>query len=209
VTPKSFKGLADIPALETNVDASMQNSNLYSVSETILLKWMQYHYNTFSTKTGLLHPKKITNFESDLQDSTVFKALIENHYGTTKALKDIKFNCFNEEQLVFNARKVVEAIHEIGLSTHVVHTDISNPGARELLLFVIQLYQSLPHYIPKAKIEFPATLGDLVTKNIELSNPSKNPISYWVKLDGSKDFQIDEECVKIEPGQTINFPIKF
>ena len=52
------------------------------------------------------------------------------------------------------------------------------------MLFCIQLYQSLPHYVPKASIEFPAVLGDLVTKNIELSNPSKNPISYWVKLIG-------------------------
>lgn len=63
--------------------------------------------------------------------------------------------------------------------------------------------------MPKAKIEFPAVLGDLVTKNIELSNPSKNPISYWVKLDGSSDFSIEEDCVKIEPGTTVNFPIKF
>ena len=52
-------------------------------------------------------------------------------------------------------------------------------------------------------------LGDLVTKNIELNNPSKNPISYWVKLDGSPDFQIDEDSVRIEPSTTTNFPIKF
>jgi hypothetical protein len=83
------------------------------------------------------------------------------------------------------------------------------PSARELLLFTVQLYQALPHYIPKATIEFPAVLGDLVTKNIELTNPSKNPISYWVKLDGSKDFSIEEESVRIEPNSTINFPIKF
>jgi hypothetical protein len=55
----------------------------------------------------------------------------------------------------------------------------------------VQLYQGLPHYIPKAVIEFPAVLGDLVTKNIELSNPSKNPISYFVKLDGCPDFSIE------------------
>ena len=67
----------------------------------------------------------------------------------------------------------------------------------------------MPHYIPKATIEFPAVLGDLVTKNIELSNPSKNPISYWVKMDGSSDFMIEDDSVRIEPGQTVNFPIKF
>ena len=121
----------------------------------------------------------------------------------------MKVACYDEDQILFNARKVIDAIHEIGLSTHIQPEDISRPSARELLLFCVQLYQSLPHYIPKAKIQFPATLGDLVTKNIELSNPSKNPISYWIKLDGSKDFSIDEECVKIEPGETINFPIQF
>lgn len=52
-------------------------------------------------------------------------------------------------------------------------------------------------------------MGDLVTKNIELNNPSKNPISYWVKLDGSTDFSVDEECVRIETTGPTNFPIKF
>jgi hypothetical protein len=77
------------------------------------------------------------------------------------------------------------------------------------LLFVVQLYQGLPHYIPKATIEFPAVLGDLVTKNIELSNPSKNPISYFVKTDGCPDFTITADTVKIEPGVQFNFPIQF
>lgn len=62
VTPKAFKALPDMPAIETNVDQAMQNSNLYSISETILLKWMQYHYN----KMNPLHPKWITNFDADL-----------------------------------------------------------------------------------------------------------------------------------------------
>jgi len=78
-----------------------------------------------------------------------------------------------------------------------------------LLLFIIQLYQGLPHYIPKHTIEFPAVLGDLVIKNIELQNPSKNPVSYWVKLEGSDDFKIDEDNVTIMPGIPFNFPIKF
>ena len=83
------------------------------------------------------------------------------------------------------------------------------PSGRELLLFIVQMYQSLPHYIPKAVIEFPCTLGDLVTKNIELTNPSKNPISYWVNLDGCRDFTIEEQSLRIEPGGVVNFPIRF
>ena len=110
---------------------------------------------------------------------------------------------------MYNARKLIEAVNEIGLQTHLAPSDIAQPSARELLLFCVQLYQGLPHYIPKAVIEFPAVLGDLVTKNIELNNPSKNPISYWVKLDGSTDFSTEDEYVRIEPSIPTNFPIKF
>ena len=49
----------------------------------------------------------------------------------------------------------------------------------------------------------------MVTKNVELSNPSKNPISYWVKLDGCPDFSIEADTIRIEPGAQMNFPIKF
>jgi hypothetical protein len=52
-------------------------------------------------------------------------------------------------------------------------------------------------------------LGDLVTKNVELSNPSKNPISYWVKLEGCEDYSVTDDNVRIEPGSTVNYPIQF
>ena len=48
-----------------------------------------------------------------------------------------------------------------------------------------------------------------MTKNIELSNPSKNPISYWVKLEGSTDFSTDVDNVRIDPVEKVYFPIKF
>ena len=40
----------------------MQGSNVYSLSETILLKWMTIHYN----KMNAMHPKTINNFDADL-----------------------------------------------------------------------------------------------------------------------------------------------
>lgn len=125
VTPKSFKNLPGMPAPEANVDQAMQGSNIYSTPESIMLKWMQYHYN----KVNPLHPKKLTNFDADLQDSSVFAALIQSHYGPAKNLKELKVQCHNEEQIMFNARKVIEAVHEIGLSTHVSPKDIVNPSA--------------------------------------------------------------------------------
>ena len=88
-----------------------------------------------------------------------------------------------------------------------VSVQMTDSGAGQLT--AVQMYRSLPHYIPRAVIEFPCTLGDLVTKNIELTNPSKNPISYWVNLDGCRDFTIEEQSLRIEPGGVINFPIRF
>jgi hypothetical protein len=111
VTPKSFKSLPGMPSNETNVDNAMQNSNIYSVPETILLKWMQHHYN----KVNSMHPRKITNFDEALQDGIVFSSLIKSHYGNAKNIKEMKPTCFNEEQFVFNAKKVIDSIHEIGL----------------------------------------------------------------------------------------------
>ena len=40
VTPRSFKNLPGLPGNEANVDAAMMGSNIYSVPETILLKWL-------------------------------------------------------------------------------------------------------------------------------------------------------------------------
>jgi hypothetical protein len=45
VTPKNFKTLPGVPINESTVDQLMSKSNIYSVSESILLKWMNYHYN--------------------------------------------------------------------------------------------------------------------------------------------------------------------
>ena len=156
-----------------------------------------------------MHPRILTNFDADLQDSTVFAALIRSHYGEPNSLRDFRNVVNDQGQAAHNAKRIVEAVSEIGITTHVKQEDIFEPSARELLLFCVQLYQALPHYIPKAVVEFPAVLGDLVTKNIELSNPSKQPISYNVKMIGQSDFSVETSQVKIEPGNTIPFPVRF
>lgn len=82
VTPKNLKTLPGMPSSETSVETAMTKSNVYSVSETILLKWMQFHYNQMNQ----LHPKTLINFDHDLRDGTVFAALIRSHYGEPPAL---------------------------------------------------------------------------------------------------------------------------
>jgi hypothetical protein len=70
------------------------------------------------------------------------------------------------------------------------------PGAllrgspRELLLFSMYLYQSLPHYVPKTTLEFSGGLHTPLAKTLELSNPSKKPITYAVRLEGAPCFRL-------------------
>lgn len=93
VTPKSFKNLPGVAPTDTGIEPIMTKSNFYSVPETILLKWMTYHYR----RVNPMHPKLITNFDADLQDGTVIGALIKSHYGNAEALKELKASAAYEE----------------------------------------------------------------------------------------------------------------
>jgi hypothetical protein len=70
-----------------------------------------------------------------------------------------------------------------------------------MLLFLIQLFFALPHYIPKSQpIMFQCVLGEEVIKSIDLTNPTGKAISYWAKYEGHPDFVLEgEESFKIEP----------
>ena len=83
-----------------------------------------------------------------------------------------------------------------------------------MLLFVLQLFNALPHYEAKQTIEFKCTLGEEIIKTIDLANPNSKPISYWVKLenynDKVNDFSLEsEDCFVIEPKTTFKFKVKF
>ena len=52
------------------------------------------------------------------------------------------------------------------------------------------LAQALPQMVPKPEVEFRASLGTVVSKSVELKNPSSKPITYEVTLEGSTDFRV-------------------
>lgn len=51
--------------------------------------------------------------------------------------------------------------------------------------------------IPKTEVEFRANLGTVVSKSIELKNPSSKAIIYDVTLEGSADFSAKGTKVKL------------
>jgi hypothetical protein len=53
-------------------------------------------------------------------------------------------------------------------------------------------------------------LGDEVVKNVELQNPAAKPIVYWINIEGSTDFFVEEmREVIIPPKSSASLPVKF
>ena len=79
-----------------------------------------------------------------------------------------------------------------------------------MVLLVMHLFQSLPHFVPKALIEFPCILREKVCKTLELNNPFNKVINYWITKEGSNDFDIEDvDEISINPKSSIHFPIWF
>ena len=208
VTPKSFKSLPGIESEDANLEPWMSSSNLFSLSESILLKWLTVH--SIKNNPRLHEPEKIMNFDKALNDGTVFAAVIQSHTGPIKSLANIKLNCTTDEQKIFNCEKVIAGLNEIGMISHFTAQDLARPSSRELVLFCLQLYQGLPHYIPKCKIIFTCPLGEKLEKKLDLANNSGKPVNYWVRIEGSTDFSIDgTESITLPGKGNLQFPVVF
>lgn len=152
----------------------------------------------------------MTNFDEDLRSGMVLFSLLSGHWpslssrrvllrgGSTPSLRD----CMENNELV------VRVMSDLGLPFEVTPEELSSPNAREMLVLCLYLYQTLPQFVPRTSIQFACKLGDGVTKDLELSNPSKKAISYTVRLEGHKDFSTEASIVRIEAKGTARLRIK-
>ena len=68
----------------------------------------------------------------------------------------------------------------------------------------------MPNYIPKSSsIIFQCILHETVYKYIELNNPTNKPISYWIKVEGDSEFEIEDQYVRLDPKQVQKIKVKF
>lgn len=202
------------PELQGALDPKfLGDSNVYSVSECILLRWLNFHFAR--ANRDRYGPRKVCCFDSDLEDSIVLSVVIQSHVPHCQAVQNMRTQCSNLDHHEENAMHILAALTEIGLHFPIQVSDIASPQAKDMLLFVMFLFQNLPHYVPKTTIIFSTMLGVNMTKNIELTNPSKKAITYGVQLVGNigaisgSDFAIKDETVKLEPRQTVSFPVEY
>ena len=172
------------------------------MSEGVLLKWLTYHY----TAMAPAKPRRVVNFDADLRDGTVLGALLQSHVPALatqgRPLFGFQREPTSDEHVRQNAERVVAAMRDLGLDLPLSPTKLAAkpvPDARDMLLVVLYLYQNLPQYLSKTTIEFGGVLGPTVTKSIELRNPSKSSISYFVTIEGSPDFTIEAQEIELEP----------
>jgi hypothetical protein len=196
------------PLLQAYLDPKgLTDSNICSVSECILLRWLNFHFARANKDRYNIKP--VSTFDEDLQDSIVLSVVIESHVPNCQAVRNMKFPCQRLEDFEENAMLICTALQDIGLQFPIQHTDIAQPNPKDMLLFVMFLFQNLPHYVPKTVIVFATMLGYPKTQNIELTNPSRRAITYHVSMEGSNDFVIKEDTVRIEPRQTVSFPVEY
>lgn len=90
-------------------------------------------------------------------------------------------------------------MQELGLPYEITADEIVHPHGPDMMLFALYLYLTLPQFVPRTTVEFSVKLGEMLVKELELTNPSKKAISYSARLEGHKDFSVESSLVRIDP----------
>ncbi|BFZ09423.1 hypothetical protein BsWGS_12463 [Bradybaena similaris] len=227
VTPKTLKALSmpDKDIIMPTVNPNPLSSNIYSVSERILLAWMNYHYETHRhiiwencPKGGLPPSRWIVNFDYDLLDGLVLAALLGSHmpFLIKTHLKGMYTSPATAEQCLHNALKVICAMKYVGIDYDIHAIDITDPNPISMLLFVVHLYERLPQYLPKATVDFVGSLHSVIARQVKVSNTSAKSLVYNVLLAGRDacDFLVPKGSVVTVPSKshlllTVEFRSRF
>ena len=142
LTPKLLKSTPGVDPSYTK-DLHLSGSNVYSPSELVLLGWYTYHY--LQMFPGEKH---VLNFEQDLHDCRVFGAVIANHVPSlARTLASLKKADAKEDRMA-NAQQVVAACKSIGLGYCPSASQLASAPARDMMLFAIYLFNTLPALLP-------------------------------------------------------------
>ena len=207
---KALKGIPNFPPEKAvQNDGYNLESPVYSQSEVILLKWIESVYEEYYRRTTCQR-MRLTSCESEFRNGEIIATLLEHYIGNNmNLLPNMKKVFETEEDYKFNNDKVLEKLIENGVQGIFEFRDLIAPQAREMMLFAVHLFQTLPHFVPKQTVEFTCLLDEKITKYIQLTNPSHKPIYYWARLQGHRDFAIETDYVKIEPKSQVQFPVTY
>ncbi|KAJ3327773.1 Cilia- and flagella-associated protein 47 [Blyttiomyces sp. JEL0837] len=211
VNTRHFRGILGVEKDETSLPwPTLSKGNIFTNSELILLRWASYHVYK---RTGQM--RRLTNFTEDFVDSSALAHLLISHVPELEESHFAYFNltCATDSDRETNAYMVKDALSLIYGSNCVnfpVDCLIRGESSLEVMLLLLFLYQTLPSFIPRAKIDFHGCLLEKVTRFIEIANPSNRPLSYVVKLEGSSEFALgDVTTINLPPKGHEKVPVQF
>lgn len=221
ITPKTFASLPGVlipkppraaPGEDAHphgsADPELAGSNVYSVGECVVLKWLGYHA-ALGAGNGAGLSKRFHTFAAPFSDGTGLCAVLASNAPTLcetgGALNGFKTigDARSHEDKAQAMDKAVKALDKLRCDlggygdddeTRALTTE-DLLGLRDVraLLVALHLYLTLPNFVPKTTIEFNATLGAPMCKMIELRNSAPREITYEVVLEGSRDFKTTED----------------
>lgn len=111
-----------------SADAQLEGSNLYSIPELLLMRWLSYHHN----RINITATRRIVDFGHDLSDGSVLVFLLLSHapeLGKPGRVLDlhsgnVHAQAMTPQQQRQNANAVVKALHELGLNPPFAPEDI-------------------------------------------------------------------------------------
>lgn len=203
----SVRGLkqAGVP-VPKEMEKAWATSNVYSVPEMTLLAWVQHWYSKVfpSEPAG-----KLLRFDTDVNNGKVLYAVLVSHWPSLKAFKDRMLpEEDTSESKLHNAQVVVDMVKQLELPFFFTASELVEASCDEMVLLLVYLFQTLPQLAPKNSITFSARLGEVLTKYVELHNPSSMAVSYYARLEGHSDFALTSTTVFLEPHATVHFPVQ-
>ncbi|CAF3347445.1 unnamed protein product [Rotaria sp. Silwood1] len=214
ITPKSYEqlGIPDRSKLMPDINTDPTSSNIYGISERILLTWLNYCYSNYREQVWVHREQSnmpsgrwIVNFDIDLVDSIVLGTvlgaycpfLIEPH------LQRMYVHPTTGEQYLQNALIIVSCLLQLGLEYDVQALDITRADPICMCLLVCYLYEHLPEYLSKGTIQFGGILHEPSTSQVKITNPSTQTLIYSMNIVGR-----DADEFQLVKGNTLSIPAK-
>jgi hypothetical protein len=214
---KSKQGKADhFEDKKVPIPKELQASNVFTHGEAILLAWATYHLDhadnvpddgTTAKKDDYLKMfgvnKRVYDLNTTFRDFFSFCKLIHSHVGVDITTKGEPLRGYTN--IDRSRQEEFYAVLEDAMVQY--HLDLDVPpeeilkSTRNILLFLLHFYLTLPHLVPKAKIDFTGILGEPIGKRIEIKNSAKKPLMYQVSLKGCEDF-VPEAAQLLVPGES-------
>ncbi|XP_011873042.1 PREDICTED: uncharacterized protein LOC105564890 [Vollenhovia emeryi] len=171
----------------------------HCAEEKFLLAWLQYHYEQQRVrdwmtdrrvnlspreKQDVVEHRMIQNFHCNLSNSLVLIAVTAAYcpFLIDECFSNLYIYPRNKHEMLHNAICLVTAWRKIRLGFIITPMQLVNPNQVQILMLVVHLFQVLPTYVPRAKIKFSCPLSQTVTKQISVSNPSDNIVTYFLLL---------------------------